>query len=207
MDRIKLAKDAAQQLARSVNSLTKALEDHNRSQALVAAGKVFELSNFYASARSSYVEANGLDGDNHEARARLAIVELKLGLISDALKTVGALIEKAPEYRFLTLDEKPTSALTVLGDSLRASGNIPAAAKAYKRAIELVGDDGYAVGRAAELLVQSGDLKAAYFLVDRIPDHDLFSAVKSTLRLTRNDPDILPAILGFREGVQMMSHV
>jgi tetratricopeptide (TPR) repeat protein len=207
MERIELAKHTVKNMLQSLQSLGATLDGKDRPAALVAAGKVFEMANYYASSEASYAEAHNANPANHEAHARLAIARLKLGLNLDALKTIGELIDKAPQFKFRTLDEKPTSVLTVLGDALAASGNLAGAATAYKQAIELVPEDGYAVGRRAELLLQLGDLSAAQLIADRIPDHDLFSIVRSTLRLTKNDPAILPAILGIRQGIQLMSRV
>lgn len=169
--------------------------DSKGSAGLLAAGKISEFSHALTVAAKFYEEALVVDAKNNEARARLALVKLKLGLLEEGLRDAAVLCHAFPEFRFSSLGGTPISGMTVLGDALRLNECEDKAREAYEKALAINPDDSYAAGRLAEKLVKDGDFKSAVQLVDRIERSGLFDALISTLHLGAKDTALLPAVV------------
>ena len=193
---------------KELNSLDAKIKSAGGSaEAYTAAGRINEYANHLTSAAYCYRAAIHADSHAYEAKARLAIVELKSNLNEQALATISQLCLDQPEFKFYTLDGTPTSATTVLADALRANRK-PNVLETYAKAMEIEPKDGYAKGCYAESLISVGRLKDATALEGSIPDTDNFAAIRSTLRLANNDPKQLPALLGLNhQAFQVAKHV
>jgi tetratricopeptide (TPR) repeat protein len=124
----------------------------------VARGKMFELVGYFANAIAAYQEALFLDEGLDEARARLALAQLKLGLQGHSddthrgLATITELAEKKPDYGIRALaSDADVSAMTVLGDALALSKRIDDAKAAYGKAVEINEGDTYAALRLRQV--------------------------------------------------------
>jgi tetratricopeptide (TPR) repeat protein len=201
--------ESAKHVIEQLSALLKIVDNGDgKEDTYIAAGKISEYANHYSSAISCYQRALAINPKAHEALARLAIVQMKSGCLQDAISTASQLTLEEAGYRFETLDGRPTSAFTVLGDGLRLAGKMEAAAGAYKQALNVQGADGYAAGKLAELLLRAGDVKEATALSERIDKTDNFSGLMATLRLVGNNPKALPAVLELKhENFVMKSPV
>ncbi len=182
-------------------------KESDSAAGLLAAGKICEYSQDLTVARRCYEAALAMDPKFYEARARLALVQLKLGLTSDALRSATTLGTESAGFRFKDLGNLSTySAMTVLGDGLFANGAEDSALQAYVEALRIEPNDGYAAGRCAQLLLHLGRFKDAVKLSGRIERTGRFDAVISILKLGSNDPALLPAISNLRmSGLSLMS--
>lgn len=166
----------------------------SHADGLVASGKIYEFSNELSVAISFYQQALGKAHQNPEAWARLALAKLKFGLLKEGLNDAIQLSNYEPGFRFLTLCKTPTSSMTVLGEALRLNDFTDKAMEAYHKAAEIEPKDLYAHGRRAELLLAAGHLEEAVELLDYIPKTGRFDNLISALKLSKNDPKLLPAI-------------
>jgi tetratricopeptide (TPR) repeat protein len=168
------------------------------STGLLAAGKIWELGNQPRRATELYERAVRLNREDFEAMARLALVEVKTGRAQDGLRTASELASNAPEFRFRTLTGSLTiTAMTVLGDALRATGSRDAAIEAYQSALRLEPDDQYSAGRLAELFLDQGRTDEAVTLEPMV-NATYSPGLKAALRLAGNEVEFLPALTRVR---------
>jgi tetratricopeptide (TPR) repeat protein len=183
--------------------LSAASDDPDSASGLLAAGKIWELAHVLPAARDYYQRALKADSGLLEAQARLALSQIKSGDPESGLRTALALAEQDSSYRFQTLTGSLTiTVMTVLGDAFRTTGALDSATEAYSKALELAPEDTYAATRLAELHLQRGDLDAAFELGSKI-DGAYVPHLEATLRLSRNDPRVLPAVTGVRLAAEI----
>jgi predicted Zn-dependent protease len=204
-DLLKRAAETSSRLVETLGRLEAAIGASDATEAYTAAGRVNEYANHPVSAMLCYEAASDQRMPALEAKARLAIVQLKSSLTDEALSTIRSVVFADTNFTFASLDGNPISAMTVLGDVLRAQG-VPNALETYAKATEIEPDDRYAVGCYAEMLVETGHLKDALALKSRIPEGDDFASLRATLRLAENDPKLLPALVGVSRSSGRVAH-
>ncbi len=127
------AADRARKLITSVEAYVQQMESPTASAAsrFLAAGKVYELDSHYVGAVAFYKRALLVDPECSEALARLAQTLVKASSPAEALQHATALVAVNPAFRYESLTtNRPSSAMTVLGEALRASGYHKEAAEA-----------------------------------------------------------------------------
>lgn len=169
--------------------IEKPASDNDR---LIAAGKIHEIGREFGTALRAYADAAGA----HEAVVRTAIVHLKIAEPVRALQVIRPFVDKDPGYRFKDISGRPLSGLTILGDALRANGDIDAAQQAYAEALKLVPEDTHSAGQLARIYIAHDEFEKAVSLGNRFLDDDETAALQSTTRLLANDPNRLPALAG-----------
>jgi len=185
----------------SSHLLDRYLAKKDTADGKLSAGKISELVHELAEAAAWYSDSLCSDPSCYEAKARLILVQLKLGLNEDALAAALELAAEAPDFTFLPLTDQPPriSSLTVLGDAFLFNAYQKEALSAYERAISLLPEeDSYAVGRYAQLLVATGRTAEAVPLLGRFAHLGRFAQLAARLRLAENDSALLPAVSDIR---------
>ena len=135
------------------------------AQGAFARGQIFELVGYFDDAAASYQEAIALDHCFDEARARLALAQLKGKQPAKALVTATSLAARNQNLQVLALaTDELVSAMTILGDTLVANDRLDDAVHAYEAARVIDAGDTYAAGRLAELYLAIGEPRKAVSL-------------------------------------------
>lgn len=154
------------------------------AEGALARGKVFELVGYFDDAVSSYEDAISLDHGLDEARARLALAQLKSQQPAKALATAIALTAHNQKLQLhaLSTDER-VSAMTILGDALVANNRLEDAVHAYEAARAIDAGDTYAAGRLAEVYLAIGESGKATALASAFSSNPRFFNVHEVLVL------------------------
>ncbi len=187
--------DRLVEIIRQLETETEAAD--NFAQTAIAAGKLREVVNRYGAAAAWYRAALDYDPDCEEALARLAVVTLKSGRIDVGLRLAEDLVARDSAMPVRSIgDGFRTTATGVLADALQLAGQPEAAIDAFRAALALQGEDTYARSSLLGLLVSSRRLDEAQALAADLPARPEFAATLAILRLSTNESDELPALLG-----------
>jgi tetratricopeptide (TPR) repeat protein len=140
-------------------------ENGRSAEALLAAGKIWELSGCSASARDCYHLAIEGGACEPELLARMVVVNLKLRNAEHAREVCLTLKKQAPDAVFPNLLGFPISTECLMGDVLYNLGDLKGAEDAYQKALRLEANDVHALSQLAQLLVEAGKLGDAKGLI------------------------------------------
>ncbi len=189
---VEFAQLVSRRSAETLQTASARLAD-NSSEGAFARGNIFELSAYYEQAEESYREALTINGENHLAAARLALVQLKGDKPEKALHTASKLAAKNPGLlvQELTTNEQ-VSVFTILGDALVLNGRVTDAIQAYQAAQKTSSKDSFAAGRLAQVYLSTGEPKKALELGKSFANNPRFSTLTSVLALGRTSDALLP---------------
>lgn len=196
---IEALRGQAESLAAAAEAAGRAAANNpETAEGLFEAGRLWELTAMWGRAIEFYERALDVDPDYHEATARLALTRIKARQRQEALRLASELVTRDPQFRFKTIKENLTiSAFTVLADALRVNGAVDDAIRAYQEALRLETGDRHSAARLAELYLLEGRTDEASELEPQIDD-TFNPGLKATLRLARNDRELLPTIAAVR---------
>ncbi len=206
--------------ANDLNALAKSLSSHleknakelsataggDSAAALLARGKAFQLASYFEEAAHSYEAALAFDAELSEARARLAIVQMRAYQPARALATAMDLAQRAPEFALKELtSDQVISAMTILGDALSLNNRVEDAVEAYKSGAKHCATDAFAEGRLAQAYLSMGDAKRAFEQADKIPQNPRFRSMLNLLKLGRESLAVLPRHNGDMNAMMAVS--
>lgn len=196
-EELKLAAARGKRIEKTVKKLVgQTSESKNEAHAVLAAGKIWEIAQAFSAARRDYLKALEIDSELLEAKARLALVELKMGRREEGLEHAKGLTREHGAFGFDNISGNPISSMTVLGDALRINGDGDGAIQAYRAALEVSDKDGYSAMRLVELLVDGNLTREAAKVAEKYAELPELASLSATIRLLDNDPNRVPAIRG-----------
>lgn len=160
--------------------------DDNSFEGALSRGNLFELVGHFDDAIDSYKQAIRHNEKSTLAKARLALSQIKSGLMADALETATDIAKADPFFDVPALsssDEIPV--LTILGDALAVNNRFDEALKTYSKVAEKGSADPYTLGRLAQLYIVTGQEEKAIKLADDISSSVRFTGLSNIL-LTKN---------------------
>jgi tetratricopeptide (TPR) repeat protein len=165
------------------------------AEGALARGKMFEMVGYFFEAIKAYSDALGLDPSIDEARARLALSQLKASRFESGLHTITELAARRPDYTFqaLTTDEK-VSAMTVLGDALVATGRPDDAQTAFEEARRINDQDSYAAARLAQVRIVNNETSQALELRESFADNPRFAGLSAGFNLAETNVKLVPRL-------------
>ncbi|WP_330961986.1 tetratricopeptide repeat protein [Photobacterium sp. 53610] len=194
----------AEAIISATNEHLKEFNKHEpTARGFLAAGKINETEGDLAYAIRWYERAIGADPELHEARARLALAQIKSSqhesrahVRQQALENALKLVQSAPKLVFAAVvRRRPLSAWTVLGDAQRAHGNDNAAIEAYSKAIVVEPRDMYAAGHLGTLLLKQGNVDEALKQLNNVDrQNGVFGQIEAAVRLAAANPETLISI-------------
>lgn len=187
-----LAKSVADQLAKNALDAS-AAAGGDSATALLARGKAFQLASYFEEAAQSFEAAVAIDPNLSEARARLAVVQMRASQPQRALATAMDLAQSEPSFLLHELtSSQAMSAMTILGDALSLNGRVEDALEAYRNAVKRSPKDMFAAGRLAQAYLSLGDAKSAFEQADKIANNPRFHSLTRLLRLGNETLAVLP---------------
>lgn len=191
-DPCKTSRDIANKLQTVLTAAVNCVDDHT-SEGALARGKIFSLAAYTEEAIDSFEQALHLDEGNHEAAARLTLMQLRLNKSEQSLSTAMNLASKAPNYTLeeMTSDEQ-ISAFTILGNALVQNNRVEDAVQAYETARKEAGNDTTAAARLAQLYIATGKPAEALKQTDIFKDNPRYSKLSSFVALGARNPALMP---------------
>lgn len=187
-----LAKSVSGHLAKNIKELT-AASAGDTAQASLARGKLFQLAGYFEEAAQCFEAALACAPALSEARARLAIMQMRSHQPARALAVAMELAQRDPDFLLTELtSEQQTGAMTILGDALAVNGRVSDAVEAYKNAAKRSAKDVFAAGRLAQAYLSLGDAKSAFDQARMIPANPRFKSLTNLLRLGKESMSIMP---------------
>ena len=184
---VDLARQILKELRRQLDTAAAGL-DAGGADAARAVGRLMGLAYLKDRSVDGYREAVRLDPSSARSRAMLVIALTKADEHREALEEASILAKQDPTFQIETLlPGESVSALALLGDAQAQAGQLDAAEKTYRSALEKAPTDGYVSGRLSELLLRPGRhstdaVKEAQRLVRNTGENARFSEARAIIR-------------------------
>ena len=184
---IDLARQILKELHKQLDTAAAGL-DAGGADAARGVGRLMGLAYLKDRSVDGYREAVRLDPSSSRSRAMLVLALMKAAAQKEALEEARILAKQDPMFTIETLlPGESVSALALLGDAQAQAGQLDAAEKTYRSALEKAPTDAYVSGRLSELLLRPGRhsadaVKEAQRLVRNTGESARFSEVRAVIR-------------------------
>ena len=189
-----LAESITRHLSTALDGIAKTV-GKNGSEGALARGKAFALAGYIDEAIESYQEALSIDCHQHEAAARLALMQMRANLPEDALDTAARLASIAPTYSMpeMTSDDS-VNAFTILGNALVQNGRVRDSVSAYQQAMKEDSTDTAAAARLAQVQLATGNATEALRQQAAVEQSPRFRKLAGILALGAKSEALLPRL-------------